>query len=111
MLLLGNIWTSNISYTVYSPDEAHYAEVTDYRTGLDSGTSSYVKIYENNGVDLFFIKIKKNVKMPHGREYGKVFFRKVFGNVHWRDNNILVVDGTAYLIYNGECTLFESDPR
>ncbi len=107
MLFIGSLWQSTHAYTVHSHDDRHYAEVRTYFDS-DHNSASYARIYENKGTDLFLIKIKKNVLMPHSDSQSIFKGIRVYSNVHWTDENKLVIDGTDYMIHRGKCVQVEN---
>lgn len=93
MMIFGNISQDTVVQSVASPEGAYYAEVIDNNQGALGG-STLVDVYENKGVKAFVFRIYKKPQRIYSGRWGE--FENM--EIYWRDEELLVINGTEYTI-------------
>lgn len=92
-LTFGNIGQDTVVQTVESPSGKYYAQVIDSNQGALGG-DTLVYVYKISGIDLILFKIEKDPQRVYWGEWGE------FNNmqIHWKDDNCLVINSVEYEI-------------
>ena len=73
--------------SIMSPDQNHYIKVLDSDGGARGG-KTFIDLYENAGIDLFFIKVEKNPKRIWEGEW--LAFEKI--QIKWNGSECIIID-------------------
>lgn len=92
-LIFGNIGQNTVVKTVESPSGEYYAEVIDSDQGALGG-DTLVVVYEKSGVNLILFKIEKKPQRVYLGDWGE--FENM--QIHWKDDNCLIINSVEYEI-------------
>ena len=92
-LIFGNIGQNTIVKTVESPNGKYYAQVIDSDQGALGG-DTLVDVYEKNKINAIFFKIEKKPQRVYFGDWGE--FENM--QIHWKDDNCLVINSVEYEI-------------
>lgn len=92
-LIFGNIGQNTVVQTVESPSGKYYAQVIDSDQGALGG-DTLVDVYKKSGINSILFKIENKPQRVYFGEWGE------FGNmqIHWKDDNCLVINSVEYEI-------------
>ena len=92
-LIFGNIDQNTVVQTVESPSGKYYAQVIDSNQGALGG-DTLVDVYQDCGINALIFKIEKKPQRVYFGEWGE------FNNmqIHWKDDNCLVINSVEYTI-------------
>ena len=92
-LIFGNFGQNTVVQTVESPSGKYYAQVIDSDQGALGG-DTHVDVYQDCGINALVFKIEKKPQRVYFGEWGE------FNNmqIHWKDDNCLVINSVEYEI-------------
>ena len=92
-LIFCNIGQNTVVQTVESPSGKYYAQVIDSDQGALGG-DTLVDVYKKSGINLIIFKIEKKPQRVYFGDWGE------FNNmqIHWKDDNCLVINSVEYEI-------------
>ncbi len=92
-LIFGNIGQNTVVQTVESPSGKYYAQVIDSDQGALGG-DTLVDVYQDCGINALVFTIEKKPQRVYWGEWGE------FNNmqIHWKDDNCLVINSVEYEI-------------
>lgn len=93
VLIFGNFGQNTVVQTVESPNGQYYAQVIDSDQG-GLGGDTLVDVYENKGIDLIVLKIRKKPQRVYRGDWGE--FKNM--EIYWKDDTCLVIDSVEYEI-------------
>ena len=85
--IFGNFGLNTAVQKVESPSGNYYAEVIDSDQGALGG-ATFVEVYDNRGIELFFLKIRKRPKRVYTGYWGE--FENM--DIYWKDDTCLVIN-------------------
>ena len=92
-LIFGNIGQNTVVKTVESPSGKYYAQVIDSDQGALGG-DTFVDVYQKCGINALLFKIKKNPQRVYFGDWGE--FKNM--QIHWKNDNCLVINSVEYEI-------------
>jgi len=92
-LIFGNIGQNTVVQTEKSPSGKYYAQVIDSDQGALGG-DTLVDVYEESGINAFLFKIEKKPQRVYSGEWGN--FKNM--QIHWKNDNCLVINSVEYEI-------------
>lgn len=92
-LIFGNIGQNTVVQTVESPSGKYYAQVIDSDQGALGG-DTLVDVYQDWGINALVFKIEKKPQRVYFGEWGE--FENM--QIHWNNDNCLVIDSVEYEI-------------
>lgn len=93
VLLFGNIGQNTVVQTVESPNGKKYAQVVDSDQGALGG-DTLVDVYEKSRINALLFKMEKQPQRVYSGDWGE--FKNM--QIHWEDDNCLVINSVAYEI-------------
>ncbi len=91
--IFGNIGQNTVVQTVESPNGEYYAEVIDSNQGALGG-NTLVVICEKSKINAILFKIEKKRQRVYVGDWGE--FKNM--QIHWKDDNCLVINSVEYEI-------------
>ena len=92
-LAIGPFGENTVVQAVPSPSGEYYVEVIDSDQGALGG-NTIVEVYENKKLDLGLFRIEKEPQRVYQGDWGEHLDMQI----HWKDNNCLVINGVEYEI-------------
>lgn len=92
-LIFGNIGQNTVVQTVESPSGKYYAQVIDSDQGALGG-DTIVDVYKKSGINSILFKIENKPQRVYFGEWGE--FENM--QIHWKDDNCLVINSVEYEI-------------
>ena len=92
-LIFGNIGQNTVVQTVESPSGKYYAQVIDSDQGALGG-DTLVDVYQGGGINAVLFKIEKRPQRVYFGDWGE--FENM--QIHWKDDNCLVINSVEYEI-------------
>lgn len=92
-LIFGNFGQNTVVQTVESPSGKYYAQVIDSDQGALGG-DTHVDVYQDCDINAILFKIEKKPQRVYFGDWGE------FNNmqIHWKDDNCLVINSVEYEI-------------
>ena len=91
--IFGNIGQNTVVQTVESPSGKYYAQVIDCDQGALGG-DTLVDVYQDCGINAILFKIEKKPQRVYFGDWGE--FENM--QIHWKDDNCLVINSVEYEI-------------
>jgi hypothetical protein len=93
VVFFGSIGEDTVIQTLPSPDGNRYAEVIDCDQGALGG-DTLVDVYQDCGINAILFKIEKKPQRVYFGDWGE--FENM--QIHWKDDNCLVINSVEYEI-------------
>ena len=89
----GNIGKNTVVQTIYSPNEAYYAQLIDSDQGALGG-ATIVDVHEKGGINTFIFKTEKKAHRIYSGRWGE--FEDM--QIYWKDEECLVINSVEYTL-------------
>ena len=92
-MIFGSIGKDTVVQSVESPNGAYIAQLVDSDQGALGG-DTLVLVYEQNNIDLFFLRIEKEPQLVYSGQWGA--FKQM--KLEWKNEHCLLINETEYEI-------------
>ena len=92
-LIFGDIGQNTVVQTVESPNGKYYAQVIDSDQGALGG-DTFVDVYERGKINAILFQIENEPQRIYSGDWGE--FKNM--QIHWKDDNCLVINSVEYEI-------------